>query len=145
MASKKVYSVCGMCTVRCPIEAHVGNGACSFIRGNPHAAGIDGAVCACGSAGLALINDSERPQFPVIRTGERGEGKWRQVSWDEALDYTGGRIKAVAEKYGGRSILFSDRGGPFGDLHQAFVLCLGSPIYLVSKTGRDVFGICNEE
>jgi len=129
MASKKVYSICGMCTVRCPIEADVENGACSFIKGNPHAAGIEGAVCARGSAGLALINDSERPRFPMIRAGERGDGKWRQVSWDEALDYTAGRLREVAEKYGSRSVLFSDRGGPFRDLHQAFVRGLGSPNY----------------
>jgi len=129
MASKKVYSICGMCTVRCPIQAHVENGVCSFVQGNPHAAGIDGAVCARGAAGLALINDNERPQFPMIRAGERGEGKWREVSWDEALDYTAGCLKEVMEQYGSRSVLFSDRGGPFRDLHQAFVRGLGSPNY----------------
>ncbi len=129
MASNKVYSICGMCTVRCPIEAHVENGVCSFVQGNPHAAGIDGAVCARGAAGLALINDNERPQFPMIRAGERGEGKWREVSWEEALDYTAGRLKEVMEQYGSRSVLFSDRGGPFRDLHQAFVRGLGSPNY----------------
>lgn len=129
MASKKVYSICGMCTVRCPIEAHVENGVCSFVQGNPHAAGIDGAICARGAAGLALINDNERPQFPMIRAGERGEGKWREVSWKEALDYTAGRLKEVMEQYGSRSVLFSDRGGPFRDLHQAFVRGLGSPNY----------------
>lgn len=125
----KVYSICGMCTVRCPIEAEVENGVCSFIRGNPHAAGIDGAICARGAAGLVLINDNERPQAPMIRTGERGEGKWKQVSWEEALDYVAERLKKVTEDYGSRSILFSDRGGPFRDLHQAFVRGLGSPNY----------------
>lgn len=129
MASKKVYSICGMCTVRCPIEAHVENGVCAFVQGNPHAAGIDGAVCARGAAGLALINDNERPQLPLIRAGERGEGKWRQVSWDEALDYTADRLEEVMQQYGGRSVLFSDRGGPFRDLHQAFVRGVGSPNY----------------
>jgi thiosulfate reductase/polysulfide reductase chain A len=33
------------------------------------------------------------------------------------------------EKHGERSVLFSDRGGPFTDLHQAFVRGLGSPNY----------------
>ncbi|PIU31241.1 MAG: thiosulfate reductase [Syntrophobacteraceae bacterium CG07_land_8_20_14_0_80_61_8] len=129
MASRKVYSVCGMCTVRCPILADVTNGVCSYLQGNPHAAGINGALCARGAAGLALTNDNERPQFPLIRAGERGEGKWRQVSWDEALDYTAERLDQVRQQYGSHSILFSDRGGPFRDLHQAFVRGLGSPNY----------------
>jgi len=129
MASKTVYSICGMCTVRCPIQVEVNNGVCEFIRGNVHAAGIDGAVCARGAAGKALIMDDERPQSPMIREGERGEGKWRHVSWDEALDYVAERLKEVIAKHGGRSIAFSDRGGPFRDLHQAFMRGLGSPNY----------------
>lgn len=129
MNKESVYSVCGMCTVRCPIQVEVERGECAFIRGNPHAAGINGSVCARGSAGIALVNDDERPQYPLIRGGERGEGRWRRATWDEALDYVAERLKAIKAGCGGRSILFSDRGGPFRDLHMAFVQGLGSPNY----------------
>lgn len=129
MSTKKVYSVCGMCTVRCPIQVEVKDGSLAFLQGNPHADGIKGAVCARGSAGPALVNDNERPQFPMIREGERGEGRWRKVSWDDALDFVADRLKGIKAKYGARSILFSDRGGPFRDLHMAFVKGLGSPNY----------------
>lgn len=124
-----VYSICGMCTVRCPIRVEVTDGQCTFIQGNPHVEGIEGSLCARGGAGTALLYDDERPQSPLIRVGERGEGKWRSVSWDEALDAVAERLKGVISSYGGRSILFSDRGGPFRDLHQAFVRGLGSPNY----------------
>jgi thiosulfate reductase/polysulfide reductase chain A len=129
MNRKQVYSICGMCSVRCPIQVEVVGNRAHFIKGNPHAAGIEGALCARGGAGLALLEDRERPQYPLIRTGERGEGKWRRVTWEEALDYTAARLQGVMEKYGGKSVLFSDRGGPFQDLHQAFVRGLGSPNY----------------
>jgi len=129
MNKESVYSVCGMCTVRCPIQVEVERGECAFIRGNPHAAGINGSVCARGSAGIALVNDDERPQYPLVREGERGEGRWRRATWDEALDYVAERLKEIMAGYGGRSILFSDRGGPFRDLHMAFVQGLGSPNY----------------
>jgi len=129
MSAKKVYSVCGMCTVRCPIQVEVKDGSLVFLQGNPHADGIKGAVCARGSAGLALVNDNERPQFPMIREGERGEGRWRKVSWDDALDFVADRLKGIKAKYGARSVLFSDRGGPFRDLHMAFMKGLGSPNY----------------
>jgi thiosulfate reductase / polysulfide reductase chain A len=126
-AKNSTYSVCGMCTVRCPIKVETENGMVRFIQGNPHMGGINGALCARGAAGKALINDNERIQRPMIRVGERGQGKWKPISWDEALDYAADKLKSVIDTHGGRSILFSDRGGPFRDLHQAFVRGLGSP------------------
>jgi len=125
---EKIYSICGMCTVRCPIEVTVENGEVVRIEGSPHA-GLDGSLCPRGGAGLALLNDHERPQYPMIRVGERGEGKWRQATWDEALTYVADKLMEVTNKYGKRSVLFSDRGGPFADLHKAFMKGLGSPNY----------------
>ncbi len=124
---KSTYSVCGMCTVRCPIKVETENGAVRFIQGNPHMGGINGALCARGAAGKALINDNERIQRPMIRVGDRGQGNWKAIGWDEALDYAAKQLKSVIDTHGGRSILFSDRGGPFRDIHQAFVRGLGSP------------------
>ena len=129
MSNEQVYSVCGMCTVRCPIRVEVAANRVKFIQGNPHAEGVEGALCARGGAGLALIEDNERPQYPLIRTGARGEGQWRRASWEEALDYTAKRLKEVMEAHGAKTVLFSDRGGPFRDLHQAFLRGLGSPNY----------------
>ncbi len=127
MSNEKVFSVCGMCTVRCPIQVETDNGQVGFIQGNPHVKGIEGALCGRGAAGKALIEDPERPRGPMIRKGARGEGKWQAVSWDEALDYTAEKLQKVIDAHGGRSILFSDRGGPFRDLHRSFVRGLGSP------------------
>jgi thiosulfate reductase/polysulfide reductase chain A len=99
------------------------------LQGNPHAAGIKGALCARGAAGAALITDDERPQFPMIRAGERGEGKWRKASWDEALDYVAKELSRIREEHGARAVLLSDRGGPFRDMHRAFLKAFGSPNY----------------
>ncbi len=129
MATNKIYSVCGMCTVRCPIMVEVEKGEVQFIQGNPHVAAMKGAVCPRGSAGPALIRDKERPQAPLIRVGERGEGQWRTVSWDEAFDYVAGRISQIKDKYGPESIALTDRGGPFRDIHRAFLRGLGTPNY----------------
>lgn len=129
MAVERKYSNCGMCTVRCPIMVEVENGEIKFLQGSPHFPAMKGAVCPRGAAGKALLLDRERPQAPMIREGERGEGKWRSVSWDEALDYTAEKLKAAMEKYGPRTVAFSDRGGPFRDLHRAFLRGLGTPNY----------------
>ncbi|MCF8130604.1 MAG: molybdopterin-dependent oxidoreductase [Deltaproteobacteria bacterium] len=129
MSRKQVYSICGMCTVRCPIMTEVQNGEVVFLQGNPYASGIEGSICARGSAGLALLKDRERPQTPLIRAGKRGEGQWRSASWDEALDYVADKLLGIIEKYGARSISFTDRGGPFRDYHRAFLKGLGTPNY----------------
>ncbi len=130
MAGKEeVYSICGMCTVRCPIKVETENGEITFLQGNPNFPSMKGAVCPRGAAGVALFKDRERPQNPMIRDGERGEGKWRNVSWDEALDYVADRLKGVIDKYGARSVALTDRGGPFRDMHRAFLRGLGSPNY----------------
>lgn len=129
MTTKSVFSICGMCTVRCPIMANVGNGRIASIQGNPHVPAMKGSVCSRGAAGIALINDRERPQTPMIRDGERGEGKWRKVSWEEAFDYVADRLNTIKAAHGAKAIGLSDRGGPFRDMRRAFLRAIGTPNY----------------
>jgi len=129
MTKSSVFSVCGMCTVRCPISVEVENGQVGFIGGNPHVPAMKGAVCPRGAAGKALLHDNERPQTPLIREGKRGEGKWRKATWDEALDYVADRLNKIKDEHGARAISFTDRGGPFRDMHRAFLKGLGTPNY----------------
>lgn len=129
MTESIAYSICGMCTVRCPIKVRVDRGEVKFIEGNPRFPSMKGAVCPRGAAGKALITDDERPQTPMIRTGERGEGKWRTATWDEALDYVAERLNGIKKEYGARAIALTDRGGPFRDYLRAFLKGLGTPNY----------------
>jgi len=126
---RTVYSICGMCAVRCPIQVEVENGRVAWIQGNPHDQAMETSLCAKGSAGLAFEYDDERPQQPMIRTGPRGSGQWRAAGWEEALDYVAAKLKEVINAYGGRGIVLSDRGGPFTDLTKSFLKALGSPNY----------------
>ena len=126
---ESVYSVCGMCTVRCPIQVEVEDGVVKWIEGNPQDPGMAGRLCAKGSAGIAMLYDYERPQQPLIREGKRGEGKWKEATWDEALDYIADKLKAIIKKDGARAIALSDRGGPFREIHRSFLRAIGSPNY----------------
>ncbi|MGB5986200.1 MAG: molybdopterin-dependent oxidoreductase [Desulfobacterales bacterium] len=127
---ESVFSICGMCTVRCPIKVDVEDGVVKWIEGSPSDSGMDGRLCAKGSAGIAMLYDYERPQHPLIREGDRGAGKWKKATWDEALDYIAEKIKAIIEKHGARAVALSDRGGPFREIHRSFLRALGSPNYL---------------
>ena len=135
---KTVWSMCGMCSVRCPIKVEVEDGRVTWIEGNPHI--LKGSLCAKGSAGVALHKDPERPQQPLIRSGGRGAGKWEPVSWYTALDYVAEKIEKIKDKYGAKAIVMSCRGGPWQDLIKAFCYAIGSPNFTNhdSACGRNV-------
>ena len=126
---ESVFSICGMCTVRCPIKVDVEDGVVKWIEGNPNDPGMAGRLCAKGSAGIAMLYDYERPQHPLIREGKRGEGKWKKATWDEALDYIAKKLQSIIKKHGGKAVALSDRGGPFRDIHRSFLRAIGSPNY----------------
>ncbi|MGD8741540.1 MAG: molybdopterin oxidoreductase, partial [Desulfobacterales bacterium] len=69
--NKEVYSLCFMCSVRCPIKVLVKDGQVKWIEGNPHVAGMEGSLCPRGAAGINMLYDHERLQSPMIREGER--------------------------------------------------------------------------
>ncbi|SHE41244.1 thiosulfate reductase / polysulfide reductase chain A [Desulfofundulus australicus DSM 11792] len=126
---ESVYSICFMCTVRCPIKVMVENDDVKLIEGNPHVAGIEGSICPKGAAGVRLLNDDERLKRPLIRTGPRGSGQWREASWEEALDYVAAKLAEVKEKYGGRAIALTERAQLNSHISKTFLKALGSPNY----------------
>ncbi len=124
---KSVYTICGMCTVRCPIRVKSEDNKITWIEGNPHLLG--GALCAKGTAGQALLEDHERPQQPLIRVGDRGAGRWRETSWEEALDYIAAKMGDIKKNNGPESVVLSSRGGPWQQMYKAFIHAFGSPNY----------------
>ena len=68
MSKEYVNSICGMCSVRCPIRVEVVDGKAEYIEGG---APLKGSLCPRGAAGTALTYDQERPQYPMVRTGKR--------------------------------------------------------------------------
>lgn len=127
--NKTVWSMCGMCAVRCPIKVDVVDGKVAWIEGNANDGGMGQSLCAKGSAGIAFEYDHERPQGPMIRVGARGAGQWKTVSWDEAYSYIAEKMQAIIATHGAKAIALSDRGGSFCDLTKSFVQALGSPNY----------------
>ncbi len=65
------------------------------VEGNPEHPGSRGRNCAKGPATLNQVYDPERVLHPMKRVGERGSGKWERISWEQALDEVGGKIRAA--------------------------------------------------
>lgn len=124
---QEVYSICFMCSVRCPIRCVVENDDVKWIEGNPHVAGIEGSLCPRGSAGIALLKDHERVQSPMIRTGPRGSAKWKRATWEEALDYVGEKLKGIIDAHGGHSVVLGERTQLSTHVSKTFLRAIGSP------------------
>jgi anaerobic selenocysteine-containing dehydrogenase len=74
-----------MCACRCGIRVHVRDGQLRYIEGNPDHPVNRGVICAKGSAGIMQQHSPAKMRQPLLRTGERGSGTFKAISWDEAL------------------------------------------------------------
>ncbi|MFP5298111.1 MAG: molybdopterin-dependent oxidoreductase [Actinomycetota bacterium] len=95
-----VPTTCFNCESACGLLAYIDKETLEVrkFEGNPEHPGSRGRNCAKGPATINQVTDPDRILYPMKRAGERGEGKWVQVSWDEALDDIAGRIrKAITE------------------------------------------------
>src|SRR5512142_1139059 len=120
---QQIATNCEMCFWRCGVMAEVADGKVVKLQGNPHHPLTKGKLCARGNAGVALLYDPDRLKYPQIRTGERGEGKFKRVSWDEALDFLAARLKDLKQKYGPESVAIFPHGvhsGFFSTLMKAY-------------------------
>ncbi len=95
-----IPTVCFNCESSCGLLAYVDHADLSIrkFEGNPAHPGSRGRNCAKGPATINQVHDPERILHPMRRVGERGSGKFEEVSWEEALTDIGGRIrKAIVE------------------------------------------------
>ncbi|ASM39703.1 thiosulfate reductase PhsA [Campylobacter sp. RM12327] len=125
--SKSVKSICEMCSSRCPVEVRVEEGKCTFITGNPKFSSNKTAVCARGGAGVNQLYDKERLVKPLIRVGKRGEGKWKEVSYEQALKFAADKLNEIKEKYGPQSVVFTSKSGESHEQMTNFACSYGSP------------------
>lgn len=114
--AKDVYTSCGMCVNKCGVIARVRDGIIHKLDPNPNFFPKSrGMLCARGNAGTKVVYDPDRLKYPLIRAGERGEGKWRRASWEEALDMVVQNMNQIAEKYNRASMMFASTEGTFSE------------------------------
>ena len=77
-------------------------------------------ACLRGRSYRARLYSAERLLYPMIRVGERGEGKFKRASWDTALDFVAEKMVMLKEKYGPTALLDqSYAGASYGVLHKS--------------------------
>lgn len=86
---------------------HVDNGKVVKITGDPDHPISRGVLCERGRLMLDHIYHPDRLNYPLKRVGERGEGKWERVSWEQALDEVAEKLAKLKEEYGAETLAFT--------------------------------------
>jgi anaerobic selenocysteine-containing dehydrogenase len=84
------------------------------LGGDPDHPVTKGFLCTKVAKYLERTYHEGRLLHPQIRTGAKGEGKFRQATWDEALELIATRLRAIADEHGPQSILPYSYGGTLG-------------------------------
>lgn len=134
--ARVVTSACRNCYGRCTIVGTVQNGR--LVKVEPKDGTFSrGTVCSKAYAIPDLVNSPLRVRYPMKRVGERGEGKWERITWDEAWDIIIPKIKEIQEQYGENTILHN-----FGTGRDQFLIgAVGSVWSQLGSVGT--FGVGN--
>ncbi len=130
MTANVVKSTCGLCQGGCGVLIYIEDGTIVKVEGDPASPVNRGVLCVKGLASLEYLYHSDRLQYPLKRTGERGSGKWQRIIWDEALDLVAAEFAKTKTNYGAESIVFmrgSFRGGYQGAYLSRFANAFGTP------------------
>lgn len=124
-----IPSMCEMCVWRCGLIAKVKNGRVVKLDGNPEHPHSGGHLCVRGQSGLMNTYDPDRVLTPLIRTGKRGEGRFRKASWEEALDLTASKMLEIKDTYGPEAMVFSSTHNLSQVQFENLLYAYGSPNY----------------
>ncbi len=121
------YTADAMCPAECGLEIWVKDGKIAKIYGNKAVPMNDGTACAKGVAAQQLVYSPYRLKYPMIRVGERGSGKFKRVTWEEAIDYIGRKLIEIKKKYGAESVIMDCGDVTDRDQYWRLFFAFGSP------------------
>ena len=106
------HTLCFQCGASCGLTALVREGAPPseenfLLFGNQHPDHPQRGFCGRGATAVYTWNSPLRIRKPLKRVGERGEGRFEEISWDQALDEIAAKLKALVDVEGARSVAFT--------------------------------------
>ncbi len=94
---KAIPTACWSCVTRCAAMGFVEDGRHVKMESNPKSIRTEGKMCSKGQSAPNEVYFPDRILYPMKRAGERGEGKWKRISWDEALNEIVSKIKPLRD------------------------------------------------
>ncbi len=93
-----IPTACWSCVTRCAAMGFVEDGRLVKMESHPRSIRTQGKMCAKGQSAPNEVYFPDRILYPLKRAGKRGEGKWKRISWDEALTELAGRLKKLRDE-----------------------------------------------
>jgi len=117
MSTQKA-SVCPLdCPDTCSLAVSVSADQVVAVRGSKANPITHGAICnKVAKHYPEFVHGPNRLRYPLERTGPKGAGSFRRISWDTALELVERRVSAVIERHGPQAVLPLNYAGPHGML-----------------------------
>jgi anaerobic selenocysteine-containing dehydrogenase len=116
--------------------AYIEDGKLVKIEGDPEHLWNQGRLCPRVLAMTQYVYHPNRLTRPLKRVGERGEGKWEEISWEEAFNLIERRMKKIRQDHGPESFIFSmGTGRDIGPWICMLAYAYGSPNVMFSLSG----------
>jgi len=135
-------TICDMCFWKCAGNVYKEDGELWKITGNADDLHSGGRLCTRGTGGPGAYLDRDRLKKPLMRVTVDGQQTFREVSWDEALDFISAKMSRIKEQYGPEKLLMLNHGA--GSSHFTHLLrAYGSeshaePAFAQCRGPRDV-------
>src|SRR6476661_8719774 len=114
-----VAGLCGVCSAGCGV--HVVLDAGRIERLKPRKDHPRGIVCTRGTRAPEIVHSPDRLLYPQLRVGERGEGRFTRVTWDDAYELIVDRLQAIAAEHGPEALaVYTGRGNFEFGLNEMF-------------------------
>jgi len=122
MSGSQVEVLKSACPLDCPdscsLDVTIRDGRVEALDGNYLNPLTAGYICGKVRHFSELMYGADRLLYPAVRSGPKGSGEFRRVSWNEALDLIVSRLTEVRDQFGGEAILPYCYGGSNGWLTQ---------------------------
>lgn len=139
--SHYVHSVSTLCRGNCGISVRKVDDRAVKIEGMSGYPGCDGNACNLCLSGLQLLYGPTAIRTPLKRVGERGEGKWRKISWSRAIGEVSGKLKELraSGKSAGVACISATEFGTVAELFKRFLTAYGSPNFITDADSQDTY------
>jgi anaerobic selenocysteine-containing dehydrogenase len=119
MAKETVISICGICPGGCGVNVTLVDGKVETITPiKDHPVGV---VCVRGLHSKEIIYSRDRLKYPLLRVGEKGEGNFERITWDEAMDRIVHAFRKAKDAYGAQAVMsYFGRGSFDSNLGDVF-------------------------
>lgn len=132
-------TTCFECPGGCGLLARKIDGRLVKVEGNPSHPVSRGGSCARAQALPQFLYHPDRLRAPLARQGERGEGRWKEISWEEVLERLGSELTRLQQEDRTRelAVLTANLRGHRRELVRRFLDAFGSPYHFVHELFAD--------